>query len=164
MAMTHIAPALDPSSVEAASASAEVAAVAHTTLVNNPKYNLILNGIGVGTVASTIAIKFWIYAVFLSRSSQCRYRTVLRRSMTATSYTQMLFTIEQMRCRRLSRLLDFVVEYMMLLSLIVVREYAMAGPGGWCDGGIHHFEGRMGHLPRCDARGTGCRDKVQGGP
>lgn len=61
MAMMHAAPA------ETADAAAQVATMAHTSLVNNPTYNLILNGIGVGTVASTILIKFWIYAVSLAR-------------------------------------------------------------------------------------------------
>ena len=57
MAMMHTAPA------ETADAAVQVASMAHTSLVNNPTYNLILNSIGVGTVASTILIKFWIYAV-----------------------------------------------------------------------------------------------------
>lgn len=57
MAMMHTAPA------ETADAAMQVASMAHTSLVNNPTYNLLLNGIGVGTVASTILIKFWIYAV-----------------------------------------------------------------------------------------------------
>ena len=60
MAMMHTAPA------ETADAAVQVATMAHTSLVNNPTYNLVLNGIGVGTVASTILIKFWIYAVLLS--------------------------------------------------------------------------------------------------
>lgn len=44
-------------------AVAQAASVSHFSFVNNPKYYLLLNSIGVGTVAGTIAIKFWIYAV-----------------------------------------------------------------------------------------------------
>ena len=62
MVMIH-PPVVDPSLLEAGAASAEVAAGAHTTLVNDPKYYFLLNSIGVGTVAGTIVIKFWIYAV-----------------------------------------------------------------------------------------------------
>ena len=60
MAMMHPAP-IDPSVIQAGAASAEVAAVAHTGLINNPKYYFLLNSIGVGTVAGTIFIKYWIY-------------------------------------------------------------------------------------------------------
>lgn len=48
-----------------ATAVAQAASVAHSSMVNNPKYYVLLNSIGVGTVAGTIAIKFWIYAVSL---------------------------------------------------------------------------------------------------
>ena len=60
--MTMIHPVVvDPSVIQAGAASAEVAAVAHTSLVNDPKYYVLLNSIGVGTVAGTIFIKYWIY-------------------------------------------------------------------------------------------------------
>ena len=70
MAMIH-PPVIDPSVLEAGAASAEVAAIAHTSLVNGPKYYFLLNAIGVGTVAGTIFIKFWIYAVGDVWRSQC---------------------------------------------------------------------------------------------
>lgn len=60
MAMVHPAP-IDPSIIQAGAASAEIAAVAHTGIINNPKYYFLLNSIGVGTVAGTIFIKYWIY-------------------------------------------------------------------------------------------------------
>ena len=37
MAMVHPAP-IDPSIIQAGAASAEIAAVAHTGIINNPKY------------------------------------------------------------------------------------------------------------------------------
>ena len=58
MAMVHPA-VVDPAIVQAA-VSTEVA-VANTSLAANPTYNFILNAIGVGTIASTIFIKWWIY-------------------------------------------------------------------------------------------------------
>ena len=33
----------------------------HQLIINNPKYYFLLNSIGVGTVAGTIFIKYWIY-------------------------------------------------------------------------------------------------------
>ena len=60
MAMVHPV-AVDPSVIQAGAASAEIAAVAHTGIINNPKYYFLLNSIGVGTVAGTIFIKYWIY-------------------------------------------------------------------------------------------------------
>lgn len=62
MAMMHTVH--DPATETAV---AQAASVAHTSFVNNPKYYFLLNGIGVGTVAGTIAIKFWIYAVILRK-------------------------------------------------------------------------------------------------
>ena len=58
MAMVHPA-VVDPAVVQAA-VSTEVA-VANSALAANPTYNFILNAIGVGTIASTIFIKWWIY-------------------------------------------------------------------------------------------------------
>lgn len=58
--MTMLHTAHDPATE---TAIAQAASVAHSSFVNNPKYYVLLNGIGVGTVAGTIAIKFWIYAV-----------------------------------------------------------------------------------------------------
>lgn len=59
MAMIH-PEIIDPAVMQAAAVSTEVA-VANTSLATNPTYNFILNAIGVGTIASTIFIKWWIY-------------------------------------------------------------------------------------------------------
>ena len=110
MAMIHTAPA------ETAAAASQVTAMAHTTLVNNPKYNLLLNGIGVGTVASTILIKFWIYAAVLldgfhvvveSTCQEIRQQRALRKCPAPSSRCA-LFHCSSRRTLRSSRTSSFL--------------------------------------------------------
>ena len=60
--MAMLNTAHDPATTTAV---AQAASVAHSSMVNNPTYYVLLNSVGVGTVAGAIAIKSWISAVFL---------------------------------------------------------------------------------------------------
>lgn len=107
MAMMHTAPA------ETADAAVQVATMAHTSLVNNPRYNLLLNSIGVGTVASTILIKFWIYAVLTPPLLSTSGRIDWPRSTTATFSTRTHCIIEPTRCLPSWRSSDSAAAYSM---------------------------------------------------
>ena len=38
----------------------------------------------------------------------------------------------------------------------IVHWRALVGPRGWRNCGLHHLKGRLGYLPWCHARGSGC--------
>ena len=137
-------------------AVAQAASVSHFSFVNNPKYYLLLNSIGVGTVAGTIAIKFWIYAVracFLfdkqvsnrlakKYDSNVLYANALHHRADALSSIAALAGL----CGRVSA---------PSLSSPVVYWGSLAGSCGRSDCGLHHLEGGLGYLPRCHARSAG---------
>ena len=132
--MTMIHPvAIDPAVIQAGAASAEVAAVAHTSLVNDPKYYVLLNSIGVGTVAGTIFIKYWIYMwsnrLAKKYDSNVLYANALHHRADALSSIAALAGL----CGRVG---------VRLLSHAVHRR-SLAGPHRRSDGRLHHSEGGL---------------------